>query len=215
MQYMHIRLLFKLRPTALSNLHRLELISILECSLFDQFAWCQTFLHHLPDVRLRNFRLRPMNLSRFFLSLNTECLLTVLHFERVGLTWNNDQHSSAIQQAFTSLILEAKHLVELSLAYNNLNSQFIQWLCRVLLSPEEKASWWSITKLNLTFNLISNESMRWLHDALKEYKTRWRLGHSPIRRIDILGNAIEMRELPYFKQQFNALGCDLTSYILS
>ena len=214
MQYMHIRLLFKLLPNVLSNLHRLELISILECNILDQFLWCQTFLHHLPDVRLRNFRLRPANLSRFFLSLNADCLLTVLHFERVGLTWNNEQHSSTIQQAFTTLLLEAKHLVELSLAYNNLNSQFIQWLCRVLLS-EERTSSWSITKLNLTFNLISGESMRRLLDAMKEYKTRWRVGHAPIRRLDILGNAIEMRELPYFKQQFHALGCDLTSYIFS
>jgi hypothetical protein len=216
MQYIHIRLLYKLLPNIMSKLHRLELASILECVIFDQFTWCQTFLHHISDVRLRNFRLRPNNLRRFFLSLNTQFILTVFHFERVGLNWINEQQSSIIHDAFTSLILHAPHLVELSLAYNNLNNTFIQWLCQMLLlyDEEKKGTWWSIVKLNLTFNLISSESIRRLIDTLKEYKDRWRIGYSPIRRIDILGNALEMREIPNLKKSFNALGCDLISYIL-
>ncbi len=127
------------------------------------------------------------------------------------MTWNNDQQSTIIHNAFTSLILHATHLIELSLAYNNLNNNFIQWLCQILLSNNErkKTSWWSIVILNLTFNLISNEGIRRLIDTLKEYKDRWRIGHSPIRRIDILGNALEMREISNLKRQFNALGCDL------
>jgi len=220
MQYIHMRLLYKLLPNIMSKLHRLELSSILECVVFDQFAWCQTFLHHICDVRLRNFRIRPINLTRFFFALNTQCILTVFHFERVGLTWNNDQQSTIIHNAFTSLILHATHLIELSLAYNNLNNNFIQWLCQILLwnnsnIERKKTSWWSITILNLTFNLISSESIRRLIDTLKEYKDRWRIRHSPIRRIDILGNALEMREIPNLKKQFNALGCDLISYILT
>jgi hypothetical protein len=201
----------------MSNFHRLELASILECSVFDQFIWCQTFLHHISDVRLRNFRIRSINLPRFFFTLNTQCILTVFHFERVGLTWNNDHQSSIIHDAFTSLILHASHLIELSLGYNNLNDNFIQWLCQMLLWYDEniKTSWWSIATLNLTFNLISNESIRRLIDALKEYKDRWRIGYSPIRRLDILGNALEMREIPNLKKQFNAIGCDLISYILT
>jgi hypothetical protein len=204
----------------MSKLHRLELASILECAVFDQFVWCQTFLHHITDVRLRNFRIRSINLSRFFSTLNTQCILTVFHFERVGLTWNNDQQSPVIYDAFSTLILHARHLIELSLAYNNLNNNFIHWLCQMLLwddtnDDRKKTSWWSIAILNLTFNLISSESIRRLIPALKEYKDRWRIGHSPIRRIDILGNALEMREIPILKKQFNALGCDLISYILS
>jgi hypothetical protein len=78
----------------------------------------------------------------------------------------------------------------------------------------KERSWWSIAILNLTFNLISSESIRRLMDTLKEYKDRWRIGRSPIRRIDILGNALEMREIPSLKKQFNALGCELISYIL-
>ena len=157
-----------------------------------------------------------MNISRFFVTLNTQCILTVFHFERVGLTWNNDQQSAIIQHAFTSLILQAKHLVELSLAYNNLNNHFIQWLSQMLLYQQtnieaEQMSWWSIATLNLSFNLISSESIRRLIDSLKEYKERWRIGHSPVRRIDILGNALEMREIHNLKKQFHALGCDLIS----
>ncbi|CAF0816174.1 unnamed protein product [Rotaria sordida] len=220
MQYIHIRLLYKLSSNILSKLHRLELSSILECSIFDQYIWCQTLLHRISDVRLRNFRIRPINLTQFFLSLNIQCILTVFHFERVGLTWNNDQQSIIIHDAFTSLILHAKHLIEFSLAYNNLNNNFIHWLCQMLLWYDKNidinnTSWWSIGILNLTFNLITSESMRRLIDTLKEYKNRWRIGHSPIRRIDILGNALEMREIPNLKKQFNALGCDLISYIMS
>ncbi|CAF4186186.1 unnamed protein product, partial [Rotaria magnacalcarata] len=74
-------------------------------------------------------------------------------------------------------------------------------------------SWWSIGILNLTFNLITSESIRRLIDTLKEYKIRWKTGYSPIRRIYILGNALEMREIQNLKKQFNALGCDLISYI--
>ena len=126
MQYIHMRLLYKLLPNIMSKLYRLELSSILECVVYDQFPWCQTFLHHISDVRLRNVRIRSINLTRFFFSLNTQCILTVFHFERIGLTWNNDQQSTIIHQAFTSLILHATHLVELSsLAYNNLNNNFI------------------------------------------------------------------------------------------
>ena len=220
MQYIHIRLLYKLLPNIMSNFHRLELASILECAVFDQFLWCQTFLHHISDVRLRNFRIRSINLPRFFFTLNTQCILTVFHFERIGLSWNNDQPSSIIHDAFTSLILHASHLIELSLGYNNLNDNFIQWLCQMLLWYDVKienktTSWWSIAILNLTFNLISSESIRRLIDALKEYKNRWRIRYSPIRRIDMLGNALEMREIPNLKKQFNALGCDLISYILT
>ncbi len=216
MQYIHMRLLYKLLPNIMSKLHRLELSSIFECIVFDQFSWCQTFLHHISDVRLRNFRIRPINLTRFFFALNTQCILTVFHFERIGLTWNNDQQSRIIHDAFTSLILHATHLIELSLAYNNLNNNFIQWLCQMLLWDETKTtSWWSIVILNLTFNLISSESIRRLIDTLKEYKDRWRIGRSPIRRIDILGNALEMREIQNLKKQFNALGCDFISYILT
>ncbi len=219
MQYIHMRLLYKLLPNMMSKLHRLELFSILECVVFDQFPWCQTFLHHISDVRLRNFRIRSINLTRFFFALNTQCVLTVFHFERVGLTWNNDQQSIVIHQAFTSLILHATHLNELSLAYNNLNSHFIQWLCQMLLWNDrnierKKTSWWSIVILNLTFNLISSEAIRRLIDALKEYKDRWNIRQSPIRRIDILGNALEIREISDLKKQFNAIGCDLISYIL-
>jgi hypothetical protein len=160
-----------------------------------------------------------MNLRRFFSNLNTGDLLTVFHFERVGLTWTNDSTSNMIHEAFTYLILHATNLVELSLAYNNLNNYFIQWLCQMLLWNDEnierkERSWWSIAILNLTFNLISSESIRRLMDTLKEYKDRWRIGRSPIRRIDILGNALEMREIPNLKKQFNALGCELISYIL-
>ncbi|CAF2854659.1 unnamed protein product [Rotaria sp. Silwood2] len=220
MQYIHMRLLYKLSFNIMSKLHRLELSSILECSIFDQYIWCQTFLHHISDVRLRNFRIRPINLTRFFLSMNIQYTLTVFHFERVGLTWNNDQQSIIIHDAFTSLILHAKHLIEFSLAYNNLNNNFIHWLCQMLLWYDKNieinnTSWWSIGILNLTFNLITSESIRTLIDALKEYKNRWRIGYSPIRRIDILGNALEMREIPNLKRQFNALGCDLISYIFS
>lgn len=221
MQYIHIRLLYKLIPTVMSKLDRLELSSILECSVLDQFQWCQTFLHHIADIRLRNFRIRSINLARLFHTLNTPCVLTVFHFERVGLTWNNDQQSGALREAFTSLILHAKHLTELSLAYNNLNDNFIQWLCEILLHGDrsdvhsQKTSWWSIINLNLTFNLISSESIRRLHQALREYRDRWRIGTSPIRRIDILGNAIEMRDIPNLKKQFNALSCDLISYMLT
>ncbi|CAF3532680.1 unnamed protein product [Rotaria sp. Silwood1] len=220
MQYIHMRLLYKLSSNIMSKLHHLELSSILECSIFDQYIWCQTFLSHISDVRLRNFRIRPINLTRFFLSLNTQCILTVFHFERVGLTWNNDQQSIIIQDAFTSLILHAKHLIEFSLAYNNLNNNFIHWLCQMLLWYDKNIDinnkpWWSIVILNLTFNLITSESIRRLIETLKEYKNRWRIGHSPIRRIDILGNALEMREIPNLKKQCNALGCDLISYILS
>ena len=216
MQYIHMRFLYKLLPNIISNLHRLDLSSILECLVFDQFVWCQTFLHHISDVRLRNFRLRPINLTRFFFALNSQCQLTVLHFERVGLTWNNhDQQSTIIADAFTSLIFNAKHLNELSLAYNNLSQNFIQWLCQILLSNDKNQAWWSILVLNLTFNLISNESMRRLIDTLKEYRDGWRLRYAPIRRIDILGNALEMREIPNLKKQFNEIGCDLISYILS
>ena len=216
MQSIHMRLLYKLLPNVMLKLHRLELSSILECVVFDQFLWCQTFLHHICDVRLRNFRIRSSNLRRFFTALNTQCLLTVFHFERAGLTWNNDPSSTMVHEAFTYLILHARHLVELSLAYNNLNNHFIQWLCQMLLWDNENigASWWSIVILNLTFNLISSESIRRLMDTLKEYKDRWRIGRSPIRRIDILGNALEMREIPILKKQFNALGCELISYIL-
>jgi hypothetical protein len=221
MQYIHMRLLYKLLPNIMSNLQRLELSSILECAVIDQFQWCQTFLHHISDVRLRNFRIRSMNLSRFFSALNNQCILTVFHFERVGLSWSDDQQSTIIHDAFTSLIIHAKHLIELSLAYNNLNNNFIQWLCQILLwndtndDERQKTSWWSIARLNLTFNLISSGSIRGLIDALKEYKDRWKIGHSPIRRIDILGNALEMREISNLKKQFNALGCDLISYILA
>ncbi|CAF3878775.1 unnamed protein product [Adineta steineri] len=216
MQYIHMRLLYKLLPNIISNLHRLELSSILECVIFDQFLWCQTFLHHIPDVRLRNFRIRSNDLSRFFLALNTPNILTVFHFERIGLTWNNNQQSSIIYNAFTSLILNAKYLKELSLAYNNLNDNFIQWLCQILLlGNNKKISWWSITILNLTFNLLSSESIRKLCNTLKEYRDQWRIGCSPIRRIDILGNALEMREISNLKKQFNALGCELISYILT
>lgn len=221
MQYIHMRLLYKLLPNTMSKLSRLELTSILECVVFDQFVWCQTLLHHLSDVRLRNFRIRPINLRRVFFTINTQCILTVFHFERIGLNWNNDQQSIIIHNAFTSLILHATHLTELSLAYNNLNQNFIQWLAQILLSDEinierkKTTSWWSITILNLTFNLISSESIRRLMDALNEYKTRWRIRHSPIRRIDILGNALDMREISNLKKQFNALGCDLISYILT
>lgn len=220
MQYIHIRLLYKLSPNILPKLQRLELVSILECSTFDQYLWCQTFLHHISDIRLRNFRVRPINLIKFFSSLNTQCMLTVFHFDRVGLTWNNDQHSRTIHDAFTALIQHARQLTELSLAYNNLNHNFINWLCQMLLLYDrnihlKESSWWSIRMLNLTFNLITSESIRRLIDILKEYKNRWRIRHSPIRRIDILGNALDMREIPYLKKQLNALGCDLISYILS
>ncbi|CAF1558155.1 unnamed protein product [Rotaria magnacalcarata] len=218
MQYIHIRLLYKLSRNIMSKLHRLELSSILECTIFDQYTWCQTFLHHISDVRLRNIRIRPIHLRQFFSSLNTPAMLTVFHFERIGLTWNNNQHSIVIQDAFTYLMLHAKHLVELSLAYNNLNNNFIQWLCQMLLSSDKtiemnNTSWWSIGILNLTFNLITSESIRRLIDTLKEYKIRWKTGYSPIRRIYILGNALEMREIQNLKKQFNALGCDLISYI--
>ena len=219
MQYIHMRLLYKLLPNTMSKLQRLELASILECVVLDQYAWCQSFLHHISDVRLRNFRIRSIHLRRFFSALNTQCLLTIFHFERVGLTWNDDQSSTNVYDAFTSLILHARHLVELSLAYNNLNNHFIQWLCQMLLSKdvdaERTTAWWSIVVLNLTFNLISSEAIRRLVDALKEYKDQWRIGRSPIRRIDILGNALEMREIPNLKKQFNALGCDLIIYISS
>lgn len=215
-----MRLLYRLSSNVMSKLHRLELCSILECVLFDQYLWCQTFLQHISNVRLRNFRIRPMNLTRFFSMLNTQCILTVFHFERVGLTWNNDQHSSVIHNAFTSFVLNAKYLVEFSLAYNNLNDNFIQWLCQILLLTDidmkiHEKSWWSIRILNLTFNLITIDSIRKLIDTLKEYKNRWRIGCSPIRRLDILGNALEMREISNLKKQFHALGCDLISYILS
>ncbi|CAF3165913.1 unnamed protein product [Rotaria socialis] len=218
MQYIHIRLLYKLSRNIMSKLHRLELSSILECTIFDQYTRCQTFLHHISDVRLRNIRIRPIHLKQFFSSLNTPAVLTVFHFERIGLTWNNNQQSIVIQDAFTYLMLYAKHLVELSLAYNNLNNNFIQWLCQMLLSPDKtiemnNTSWWPVGILNLTFNLITSESIRRLIDTLKEYKIRWKIGYSPIRRIYILGNALEMREIPNLKKQFNALGCDLISYI--
>ena len=216
MQYIHLRLLYKLLPTILRKVRRLELTSVLECIVLDQFGWCQTLLHHIADVRLRNFRVRPMNLTRLFASLNTQGLLTVLHFERIGLTWSTDQPSTIIHHAFTSLILHAKHLVELSLAYNNLNSGFIQWLCQMLLfyettSDEIKVTWWSVACLNLTFNLISSESVRRLVDAMKEYKNRWRIRHSPIKRLDIAGNALELRETPTLKKQCNGIGCDLVA----
>ena len=223
MQYIHMRLLYKLLPNIMSKVSRLELSSILECTIFDQFTWCQTILHHISDVRLRNFRIRSINLTRFFLSLNTQCILTVFHFERIGLTWNNDQQSQTIHDAFTSLVLHATHLNEFSLAYNNLNNNFIQWLCQMLLWNNETdiqrkqptTSWWSIKILNLTFNLISSESIRRLIETLKEYKKQWKIRHSPIRRIDILGNALQLREIPNLKKQFNALGCDFISYILT
>ena len=219
MQSIHMRLLYKFIPNIMSRLHRLELSSLLECVVFDQFVWCQTFLHGICDVRLRNFRIRSMNLRRFFSILNTENFLTVFHFERVGLTWTNDPTSNMIHEAFTHLILHATHLVELSLAYNNLNNYFMQWLCQMLLWNDENIerkgkSWWSIVMINLTFNLISSESIRRLIDTLKEYKDRWRIGRSPIRRIDILGNALEIREIPNLKKQFNALGCEFISYVL-
>ena len=76
-------------------------------------------------------------------------------------------------------------------------------------------SWWSIRILNLPFNLITNESLQTLIDTIKEYKSRWRIRQSPIRRIDILRNALDMREISNLKKQYNALGCDLISYILS
>lgn len=220
MQYIHIRMLYKLLPKTMEKLQRLELASILECAVLDQYAWCQAFLHHISDVRLRNFRIRSVHLPRFLSTLNTQCLLRVFHFERVGLTWTNDPASTLVYDAFTSLIMHATHLVELSLAYNNLNHHFIQWLCRMLLYEEVNVErtttttpWWSIVVLNLTFNLISSESMRRLMDALKGYKDRWRIARSPIRRIDILGNALEMREIPNMKKEFHALGCDLILYI--
>ena len=214
MQYIHIRLLYRLLPNTMAKLQRLELASILECAVLDQYAWCQSFLHHIADVRLRNFRIRSVHLRRFLSALNTQCLLRVFHFERVGLTWTNDPPSTLVYDALTSLIIHATHLVEFSLAYNNLNNHFIQWLCQMLLYEEVNVertttSWWSIVVLNLTFNLISSESMRRLIDALKGYKDRWRIGRSPIRRLDILGNALEMREIPNLKKEFHALGCDL------
>jgi hypothetical protein len=220
MQYIQMRLLHKLLPHVLSNLYRLELTSILECNLFDQFIWCQTCLQHIVDVRLRNFRIRSVNLTRFFDSLRITRLLTVFHFEHVGLTWNIDHHSLLINQAFTSLILHAEHLAELSLAYNNLDSDFMRWLCQMLLFYERQRgtqlllSWWSIRRLNLTFNLLSGESIRRLIDTMKVYQARWQLSYGPITRIDIQGNALEMREVPFLKRQFDALGCDLTSYNL-
>ena len=219
-QYIHMRLLYKLSFNIMPKLHRLELASIVECTSFDRFECCQAFFQNISNLHLRNFRIRPINLMRFFLTLNTQCILTVFHFEQMGLTWNNHQQSATIHNAFTSLILHASHLNELSLAYNNLNYNFIDWLCQMLLwyninSETRNIPWWSIKTLNLTFNLITSESIRRLIDALKEYKNQWKIRHSPIQRIDILGNAVEMRDLSNFKKEFNLLGCDFVSYTVS
>lgn len=86
----------------------------------------------------------------------------------------------------------------------------------LLINETKKTkSWWSIKILNLTFNLITNDSLQRLVDTLNEYINHWNIRHSPIRRIEILGNALELREIPNLKKQFNSLGCELISYILT
>ena len=209
MQYIHLRLLYKLLGNVLGNLTRLELISILECHVFDQYLWCQTFLHHISDVRLRNIRFRSNILGRFFHSLNVDYhQLTIFHFERVGLTWIEPQ-ISIITEAFTSLIISSKHLIELSLAYNNLNEHFIHWLCQMFISDQRCSANWTIKRLNLTFNLINNQSMYQFYQTLKDYQIQWNLKSSPIRRLEMIGNALDMREIPVLKKQFHRLACDL------
>ena len=196
----------------MKDLTRLELISILECHVFDQYLWCQTMLHHLADVRLRNIRFRSFNLPRVFDALNVDYhQLTIFHFERVGLTWL-EPHLSTITQAFSSLIISSKHLIELSLAYNNLNDQFIDWLCQRLMTSDTSSSLtsvWTVQRLNLSFNFINQQAIRRLFETLDDYTVRWNLRRGPIRRLELIGNALETREMPSLKNAFHRLACDL------
>lgn len=201
----HFHLLHRFIPDVCSRLQRLELNSVFECDMLDKMDIFQRFVVGIRDVRLRNFRFRSENVYSLLKIMSNERMLSVFHLERIGSHWNDDQF---FDRSLSSFIVESKHLIELSLAYNNFSDALLYCFSR-LLSYEKNDSFWSIVHLNLNFNLISIQSLRTFLSAIELYQHRSQFKRIPLKRIELFGNEINHQDISTLKIQFEQFGCIL------